>query len=131
MISWQIIDNAVNHSVDEDSVCFWFDFFNKEIFDNNLYPFDEIVIKRTRGYYGQCEHWYEWELIDDEWLKVNTYVLTLRESLDFKEYLGTLGHEMVHLYQSQIMETEMLEHTSDPIFYEFQEKFNKFGIEII
>ena len=130
MIS-SILDRAVNHSVSIDSIKFWFDIFNREIFENKLYEFDQIIVKRTRGYYGQCEHWYEWEFIDDEWVLVNIFALTMRESLDFKDYLGTLGHEMVHLYQAQIMEVEMLEPKSDPIFYEFQNKFSEFGINII
>lgn len=129
----EIVRNSIGEETTIDKTIFWFDVFNEIIFDNKLSYFDDIIIKRTRGYYGMCLY-YEWVIngSGDSELILQTYELVMRKNLDFKLFLETLGHEMVHLYQGQVQENyDFPEPEEDETFYEFQEKFKMFGICIL
>lgn len=126
-----IIEKLINHEVTEENVNFWFDFFNEKIFDNVLYPFDEIEIKRTRGYYGEVTPYANYDDPDKM-----LYKLVLRNSVDAFDFLGTLGHEMVHLYQGQYLNIDLLEPEEEnrlgqTSYDHFQSKFSKYGIYIL
>ncbi len=124
------ITNSIGNKITIERVIFWFNIFNWLIFDNVLDIFDEIHIKRARGYYGMCcLYEYEIDCSKELWY---SYELVIHDNLTLSTFLNTLGHEMVHLYQSQYLKShEMLEPEEDKIFYKFEEEFNKMGLSII
>ena len=78
----------------------YFNIINKAVFKNMLQPFNDIKIKKiykdeTKKYcYGQVVVW--------EWKKKRISTISFRDNLTYrnkKEFVDTLGHEMVHLYQ--------------------------------
>ena len=71
----------------------WFNILNEEIFDNKIYPFYEIEIKRKHGCHA--EH------IPLEDLNGNIFgVLSISDRfINKNEFLFTLAHEMVHQWQ--------------------------------
>lgn len=106
----------------------YFDVINKSVFDNILSPFNEILIKKiyrdkSKKYcYGQVVVW--------EWKRKGTRVFHL-EMLPYyhnkKEFVDTLGHEMVHLYQmANIGDTG----NHNKVFYSFRPKLNKIGLDL-
>ena len=106
----------------------YFDVINKSVFDNILSPFNEILIKKiyrdkSKKYcYGQVVVW--------EWKRKGTRVFHL-EMLPYyhnkKEFVDTLGHEMVHLYQmANVGDTG----NHNKLFYSFRSKLNAIGLDL-
>ena len=106
----------------------YFDVINKSVFDNILSPFNEILIKKiyrdkSKKYcYGQVVVW--------EWKRKGTRVFHL-EMLPYyhnkKEFVDTLGHEMVHLYQmANVGDTG----NYNKLFYSFRPKLNAIGLDL-
>jgi hypothetical protein len=125
-----LIINSLGTTITLERVIFWFNLLNWLIFDGVLIIFDEIHIKRTRGYYGLCCQ-YEYGVEGSDTLWYN-YELVIHDNLSLSAFLNTLGHEMVHLYQSQYLKShDMLEPEEDDIFFQFETKFNKIGISTI
>ena len=126
------ITHSISNKVTLENIKFWFDALNDYIFNGELVFFDDVRIKRTRGYLGMvlC---YSWDIpVIDQNISVKTYDLIMRSNQNFKTFLSTLGHEMVHLYQSQVLAYDsMPEPNRDKIFYEFQKKFDTLDIDII
>jgi hypothetical protein len=106
----------------------YFDVINKSVFDNILSPFNEILIKKiyrdkSKKYcYGQVVVW--------EWKRKGTRVFHL-EMLPYyhnkKEFVDTLGHEMVHLYQ---MANVGDSGNHNKLFYSFRPKLNAIGLDL-
>jgi len=101
---------------------------NKSVFKNKLSPFNEILIKKIykdktdKKCYGQVTAW--------TWKRKGTvqYWLEMLPSYrDKREFVDTLGHEMVHLYQmANIGDTG----NHNKIFYSFRPKLNKIGLDL-
>ena len=78
----------------------YFKIINKAVFKNVLQPFNDIQIKKIykdetkKSCYGQVVVW-EWKRKGTQqfWLEM------LPEYRNKKDFVDTLGHEMVHLYQ--------------------------------
>jgi hypothetical protein len=77
---------------------YYFIMINKVVFKNKLSPFNEILIKNIRypkiTCMGQVVAW--------EWKRKGTrqfHLEMLPYYRDKREFVDTLGHEMVHLYQ--------------------------------
>ena len=106
----------------------YFDIINKSVFDNVLSPFNDIIIKKiyrdkTKKYcYGQVVVW--------EWKRKGTRVFHLEmlpEYRNKKDFVDTLGHEMVHLYQmANIGDTG----NHNKLFYSFRPKLNAIGLDL-
>ena len=107
---------------------YYFNLINKAVFDGKLSPFNEILIKNiyrdnTKKFcYGQVTVW--------EWKRKGTQQYHL-EMLPFyhnkKEFVDTLGHEMVHLYQmANIGDTG----NHNKLFYSFRPKLNAIGLDL-
>ena len=103
------------------SINFWFKYINKQLFDDQLPPFDRIIIKK--------------------WLKkaigqVCTYpdknpkrfdLEMLKKYKTKKEFIDTLAHEMIHLYQ---MACRKDTGNHNKLFYSFKPKFKFIGLEL-
>lgn len=107
----------------KEECIFWFDVLNYHYFNSKLVQFDSIDIKRVRGAYGTCSY----DIKDNKrvWF-LEMDKTRLRNKFDL--FIGTLAHEMVHLYQSQFLMQDMSE--NDITFKEFEEKFSYSGIYI-
>ena len=106
----------------------YFKIVNKAVFNNKLSPFNEILIKkiyrdRTKKYcYGQVIAW--------EWKRKGTrayYLEMLPYYHNKKEFVDTLGHEMVHLYQ---MANKGDTGNHNKLFYSFRPKLNAIGLDL-
>jgi hypothetical protein len=105
----------------------YFKMINKAVFGNLLSPFNEILIKKIydsseKKCYGQVIAW--------EWKRKGTRVYHL-EMLPYyrnkKDFVDTLGHEMVHLYQmANVGDTG----NHNKLFYSFRPKLNRIGLDL-
>ena len=106
----------------------YFNVINKALFKNILQPFNDIQIKKiykdeTKKFcYGQVTTWV-WERKGTQqfWLEM---LPTYRNK---KEFVETLAHEMIHLWQ--------MNHKGDTgnhnkLFYSFRPKLNKLGLDL-
>jgi len=102
----------------------YFKLINQAVFDNKLSPFNDIEIKDlTRQ---QCVG----QVIILEWKRKGTRVYKLEmlpEYKDKKEFVDTLGHEMVHLYQmANLGDTG----NHNKLFYSFGPKLQEIGLQL-
>ena len=106
----------------------YFNVLNKALFKNILQPFNDIQIKKiykdeTKKFcYGQVTTWV-WERKGTQqfWLEM---LPTYRNK---KEFVETLAHEMIHLWQMNI-KGDTGNHNK--LFYSFRPKLNKLGIDL-
>ena len=106
----------------------YFNVINKALFKNLLQPFNDIQIKKiykdeTKKFcYGQVTTWV-WERKGTQqfWLEM---LPTYRNK---KEFVETLAHEMIHLWQMNI-KGDTGNHNK--IFYSFRPKLNRLGLDL-
>ena len=106
----------------------YFKVLNKALFKNILQPFNDIQIKKIykdeskKFCYGQITTWM-WERKGTQhfWLEM---LPTYRNK---KEFVETLAHEMIHLWQMNI-KGDTGNHNK--IFYSFRPKLNKLGLDL-
>ena len=106
----------------------YFNVINKALFKNILQPFNDIQIKKiykdeTKKFcYGQVTTWV-WERKGTQqfWLEM---LPTYRNK---KEFVETLAHEMIHLWQMNI-KGDTGNHNK--IFYSFRPKLNRLGLDL-
>ena len=106
----------------------YFNVINKALFKNLLQPFNDIQIKKIykdeskKFCYGQVTTWM-WERKGTQqfWLEM---LPTYRNK---KEFVETLAHEMIHLWQMNI-KGDTGNHNK--IFYSFRPKLNKLGLDL-
>ena len=106
----------------------YFTIINKSVFNDLLSPFNEILIKKiykdkSKKYcYGQVIAW--------EWRRKGTkqyWLEMLPEYRDKRDFVETLGHEMVHLYQMANIGDSG---NHNKIFYSFRPKLNRIGLDL-
>ena len=106
----------------------YFNVINKALFKNILQPFNDIQIKKIykdeskKFCYGQVTTWM-WERKGTQqfWLEM---LPTYRNK---KEFVETLAHEMIHLWQMNI-KGDTGNHNK--IFYSFRPKLNRLGLDL-
>jgi hypothetical protein len=107
---------------------YYFNLINRTVFKSKLSPFNDIKIKKIykdvskKHCYGQVIAW--------EYRRKGTRVYHL-EMLPYyrnkKEFVDTLGHEMVHLYQmANVGDTG----NHNKLFYSFRPKLNEIGLDL-
>ena len=107
----------------------YFNVINKALFKNVLQPFNDIQIKKIykdeskKFCYGQVTTWV-WERKGTQqfWLEM---LPTYRNK---KEFVETLAHEMIHLWQMNI-KGDTGNHNK--LFYSFRPKLNKLGLDSV
>tara|TARA_B100001996_G_scaffold121666_1_gene91973 strand:+ start:157 stop:582 length:426 start_codon:yes stop_codon:yes gene_type:complete len=106
----------------------YFNVINKALFKNVLQPFNDIQIKKIykdeskKFCYGQVTTWV-WERKGTQqfWLEM---LPTYRNK---KEFVETLAHEMIHLWQMNI-KGDTGNHNK--LFYSFRPKLNNLGLDL-
>ena len=102
----------------------YFRMLNKGIFDNKLPPFNDIVIKelKRQNCLGQ--------VITIDWKRKGTQIIVLEMDKQYdskRDFLDTLAHEMVHLYQfAHVNDTG----NHNKLFYSFEPKLKYVGLKL-
>jgi len=104
----------------------YFKMINEAVFDNKLSPFNEIIIKQIRDKKKYC-----YGLVEIlEWKRKGTRVYRLQMQPQYKskkDFVDTLGHEMVHLYQmANLGDTG----NHNKLFYSFGPKLDEIGLQL-
>lgn len=107
----------------------YFTIINKSVFNDLLSPFNEILIKKIYRDKKSCTHTWG-QVVCWEWKRKGTkqyWLEMLPEYRDKRDFVETLGHEMVHLYQmANIGDTG----NHNKIFYSFRPKLNAIGLDL-
>ncbi|MBL6841136.1 MAG: SprT-like family protein [Pelagibacterales bacterium] len=107
----------------------YFKMINTVVFKDKLSPFNDIKIKRinkdksnNKPTWGQVVVW--------EWKRKGTRVFHLEMLPEYptkKDFVDTLGHEMVHLYQmANLGDTG----NHNKLFYSYKPKLNEIGLTL-
>ena len=119
----KIVKETLNHKgpylTNRRAIDLWFRYINRAVFNNELPDFDKIIIKkwlkRAMGqvcaYPDKDPKRFELEMLR----KYNTK----------KDFIETLAHEMIHLYQFALKK-DTGNHNS--IFYSFRPRFKFIGL---
>jgi len=104
----------------------YFQIINETVFDNLLSPFNEVKIKLIKDRKIQC-----WgQVCIYEWKRKGTrqyHLEMLPEYPTKKDFVDTLGHEMVHLYQmANVGDTG----NHNALFYSFKPKLKQIGLTL-
>ena len=106
----------------------YFKIINKAVFNNVLSPFNDIQIKKIykdetkKSCYGQVVVW-EWKRKGPQ----QYHLEMLPYYRNKKDFVDTLGHEMVHLYQmANVGDTG----NHNKLFYSFRPKLNRIGLDL-
>ena len=104
----------------------YFKMLNDAVFDGKLSPFNEIIIKQIRDRKKYC-----YGLVEIlEWKRKGTRVYRLQMQPQYKskkDFVDTLGHEMVHLYQ---MANAGDTGNHNALFYSFKPKLKQNGLTL-
>lgn len=100
----------------------YFKIFNKSLFKNKLNPFNDVKIKRIVRGSGQCVEYISYRK------GTNFFVLEMMPKYKNKmEFLNTLSHEMVHLWQ-QTIKKDTGNHNK--LFFSFRNKFQRLNLKL-
>ncbi|MDC0600879.1 SprT-like family protein [Candidatus Pelagibacter sp.] len=100
----------------------YFKIFNKSLFKNELNPFNDVKIKRIVRGSGQCVEYISYRK------GTNFFVLEMMPKYKNKmEFLNTLSHEMVHLWQ-QTIKKDTGNHNK--LFFSFRNKFKRLNLKL-
>jgi len=100
----------------------YFKIFNKSLFKNELNPFNDVKIKRIVRGPGQCVEYISYRK------GTNFFVLEMMPKYKNKmEFLNTLSHEMVHLWQ-QTIKKDTGNHNK--LFFSFRNKFKRLNLKL-
>ena len=100
----------------------YFKYFNKILFKDKLNTFNDIQIKKLIKASGQC--------VENISYHKGTSFFVLEMIPQYKnkiEFLNTLSHEMIHLWQQTIMK-DTGNHNN--IFFSFRSKFKKLNLTL-
>jgi hypothetical protein len=115
----------------------WFRTLNRALFNRRLIE-PMIDVKRLVGDWGRCCA--DW---DNRKCRKGTYdqnvIPYTQASIDYsleihckfpswKDFIETLAHEMVHLYQMQVIEDPYSNHNQN--FYSFKSRFKTYGLTL-
>tara|TARA_B100000683_G_C12347900_1_gene497583 strand:- start:394 stop:873 length:480 start_codon:yes stop_codon:yes gene_type:complete len=112
----------------------WFRFLNKTLFNSRL-PMVEIQIRNLHKDWGRCvANWdnrktpkgkFDQRVIPYH-IDVEYYIELHQKFPKWKDFIETLAHEMVHLYQMTWMKDPYSNHNAN--FFAWREKFKSIGL---
>ncbi len=107
----------------------YFKMINTAVFKEKLSPFNQILIKRINKDRKDGRYCYGQVMIF-EWKRKGTRVYRLEMQPTYKtkrDFVDTLGHEMVHLYQmANLGDTG----NHNKLFYSYKPKLNEIGLTL-
>ena len=100
----------------------YFKYFNKILFEDKLSPFNDVKIKKMIKASGQC-------IENISYFKgTSFFVLEMMPRYKNKlEFLNTISHEMVHLWQQTIMKDTG---NHNKLFFSFKLKFKRLNLTL-
>ena len=115
----------------------WFKHLNKGLFGNKL-PAVPLYLVRMNDDWGRC--WANWDnrkcrkgtydqsIIPYDKTEV-TFAIELHSKYPtFRDFIETLAHEMVHLYQMTVLQDPYSNHNAN--FFAFRNKFKSAGLNL-
>ncbi|KRO64818.1 MAG: SprT-like family protein [Pelagibacteraceae bacterium BACL5 MAG-120820-bin39] len=100
----------------------YFKIFNKSLFKEKLNTFNDVKIKRIIQGSGQCVEYLSYRK------GTSFFVLEMIPKYKNKlEFLNTLAHEMVHLWQQTVMKDTG---NHNRLFFSFKSKFKKLNLHL-
>lgn len=115
-------DNTPYHTTVEDCEK-WFNIINREVFDGQLRPIDEIDIRWRRGSYAYYESFIDTKDPDYMYAK-----LCMNKRYSSKKFfVEVLAHELVHHYQ--FLNERKISHGDS--FTEWTDTFNQKGLRLV
>ena len=116
------VDSEAKYTTTFKDIRNYFKIFNKSLFKNALNSFNNVKIKRIVRGSGQCVEYISHRK------GTNFFVLEMIPKYKNKiEFLNTLSHEMLHLWQQTI------KHDSgrhNKLFFSFKNKFKKLNLTL-
>jgi len=100
----------------------YFKIFNKSLFKEKLNTFNDVKIKRIIQGSGQCVEYLSYRK------GTSFFVLEMMPKYKNKlEFLNTLAHEMVHLWQQTVMKDTG---NHNQLFFSFKSRFKKLNLHL-
>ena len=118
----EIIDSDKKFITTYKEIKNYFKIFNKTLFKDKLNKFNDIKIKRIVRGSGLC--------VEHSSYRKGTSFFVLEMMPKYKnklEFLNTLAHEMVHLWQQTIMKDTG---NHNKLFFSFKSKFKKINLHL-
>ena len=118
----EIIDSEKKFITTYKEIKNYFRIFNKTLFKDKLNTFNDIKIKRIVRGSGLC--------VEHSSYRKGTSFFVLEMMPKYKnklEFLNTLAHEMVHLWQQTIMKDTG---NHNKLFFSFRSKFKKINLHL-
>ena len=103
----------------------YFKLFNSALFDSKLSPFGQVEIKDLKR--QKCIG----QVVVLEWKRAGTRLYKLEMLPSYpnkKDFLDTLVHEMVHLYQMQVWKDPYSNHNAN--FYSWKNYFKQHNLQL-
>ena len=116
---------------------YWFRHLNKGLFGNKL-PAVPLYLVRMTNDWGRC--WANWDnrkcrkgTYDQSVIPYDktdvTFAIEIHTKYPtFRDFIETLAHEMVHLYQMTVLKDPYSNHNAN--FYSFKNKFKSAGLTL-
>ena len=116
------VDSEAKYTTTFKDIRNYFKIFNKSLFKNALNSFNNVKIKRIVRGSGQCVEYISYRK------GTNFFVLEMMPKYKNKmEFLNTLSHEMVHLWQ-QTIKKDTGNHNK--LFFSFKNKFKRLNLKL-
>ncbi|MDC1463927.1 SprT-like family protein [Alphaproteobacteria bacterium] len=116
------VDSEAKYTTTFKDIRNYFKIFNKSLFKNVLNSFNNVKIKRIVRGSGQCVEYISYRK------GTNFFVLEMMPKYKNKmEFLNTLAHEMVHLWQ-QTIKKDTGNHNK--LFFSFRNKFKRLNLKL-
>ena len=116
------VDSEAKYTTTFKDIRNYFKLFNKSLFKNALNSFNNVKIKRIVRGSGQCVEYISYRK------GTNFFVLEMMPKYKNKmEFLNTLAHEMVHLWQ-QTIKKDTGNHNK--LFFSFRNKFKRLNLKL-
>jgi hypothetical protein len=117
---------------------YWFRIINKEIFESKLQR-PPISVSQKKEVMGQCVARWDSRIVGrkGEWNQKKIpyhnptikYIIEMHHKFDtWQDYIETLAHEMIHLYQMTVINDPTANHNDS--FYAWKNQFKKFGLNL-
>ena len=116
------VDSEAKYTTTFKDIRNYFKIFYKSLFKNALNSFNNVKIKRIVRGSGQCVEYISYRK------GTNFFVLEMMPKYKNKmEFLNTLAHEMVHLWQ-QTIKKDTGNHNK--LFFSFRNKFKRLNLKL-
>ena len=128
--------NIVDFRPTEQQAYHWFRIINKGLFNSRL-PMVPLLVKRLHCDWGRCvANWdnrktpkgkFDQRVIPYH-IEVDYYIEINNRFPKWKDFIETLAHEMVHLYQMAWLQDPYSNHNAN--FFAWKEKFRRAGLRL-